>query len=218
MAGLWADFYDFVLPELPGLPAGAPADHYIRSAAIEFFERTNNWRVETAGQNIVAAQAAYLLTPPTANTQVTKVLEVRIEDRLLTPMGEQALVEKYGPSIDWQEVTSEKPEYWNISLPPDTIRLVGIPTANVTAGLTAQVAIVPTLAATGIDDALFRAFRTQIAALSKAMAMESARKPYSNVERAEKLRQWVNEEIGFAAYVFNKGGGRGRMRTRTHWI
>lgn len=214
---LWSAFYDLVLPSLPGLPTGTPADHFIKHAAIEFLDRSLVYRLAIAAQNIVASTSTYVLTPTPANTGVAKVLEVRVSDRLLENRGEAWLKDHYGPGQDWSEVTSAAPEYWFESL-PGSVRLVGIPNANITNGLTAYVAAKPTESATGVDDAIYAAHRREIADLAKAMAMEIEGAPYSNPKKAQSLRSDVDQRIGLVAYKRDRGGGDGAFRTRTHWI
>lgn len=212
---LWSDWYDGVLPELPGLPEGTPADFYIRRAAIEFCKRSQCWRQAIPAFNATAATGVYTLANPVTGAMVAKVLELRFLGRELLVKTPEWLDDKYGPGQDWRTVTADPPVYYTTEQ-PNKVTIVPFPISTTASALTGFAALMPTDDSTGLDEVIWREHFDDVAKLAKAVAMESAKKPYSNTSRAQQLRKEVDSAIGFVGYNRARGG-RGTYRTKTHW-
>lgn len=213
----WADWYDAVIPALPGLPTGAPADYFIKRAAIEFFDRSCAWRAAIPAFEATINVGTYTLAAPLATTQVVKVLELRFQGRELLHRSPAWLKEKYGQAQDWRNVSAPAPTYWT-SEGANKVTIVPKPTATVADALAGWAAIKPTEAATGIDEWLYRDYHDEIADLAVARAAELERRPYSNAREAQRRHSKVNTSIGLIAYELARGRGDGPYRTKTHWI
>lgn len=213
---LWADFYDGVMPELPGLPSGTPADFFIKRAAIEFCDRSLKWQVEIPAFATVADTGTYSLAAPVAGAMVAKIMEIRYLDKELDPATPAQLRARYGSGRDWRGVTGETPTYWT-SERPNQVTIVPAPDAVVADAISGWAAIKPADDATGLDEVIWREHFQTICNLAKAMAMEVPKKPYSNPQRAMQLRNSVDSDIGWAQYGAFRGKA-GRLGTRTHWI
>ncbi len=213
---LWTDWYDAVVPALPGLPLAA-ASFAIKRAAIEFCDRSLAWRVAIPAFQATAATGSYTLAAPVAGTIVAKVLELRYKGKLLTNKSPAWLAEHYGDGVDWRTVTADPPTYWTSEF-PNQVTIVPLPVTTVAAALAGWCAVKPTDAATGLDEAIWREYHDEIANLAKARLMESPRKPYSNAAEAERLLSEVDSAIGLIAYMRERGGGNAPFRTKTHWI
>jgi hypothetical protein len=213
----WSEWYDAVLPNLPGLPAGGPADFFIKRAAIEFFDRSCAYRVAIPAFAATAATPTYTLAAPIANHLVVKVLDLRFEGRRLTPARPEELAELYGTGIDWRDQTADPPIYWT-SESPNVVRLVPFPVTTTAGALDGWAAIKPNESATGVEENFYRDHYQAIADMAMAMAMGSPRKPYSNPQEAERLRLKVDASVGFAALRADRGNSRAPMRTKTSWI
>jgi hypothetical protein len=216
-AKLWSAWYDAVLPSLPGLPTGAPADFFIKRAAIEFCDRALVWRVPIPAFQATAATPTYTLAAPVADTMVSQLLSLRFLGKKLTNKSAAWLEDYYGPNQDWRDVTADPPQYW-VSEFPNQITLAPFPVSTTAAAIDGWCAVKPTDTATGLDEAIWREYHDEIASLAKARAMEIPRKPYSNQGKSDQLLAQVASSIGQIAYAIERGGGDGTLRTKTHWI
>lgn len=213
----WAAWYDSVLPALPGLPTGAPADFIIRRAAIEFFDRSLAWRVAVPAFDATATVGTYTLAAPVVKTMVAKLLELRFQGKELEEKSPAWLKEHYGTGQDWRSASGDPPTYFTSEY-PNQVTIVPKPITTTAGALAGWCAVKPLDDATGVDEAVWREYHDPIAALAKAMGLDVPKKPYSNPQEAMRLRAYVDGEIGMAAYHRERGGGSAPFRTRTHWI
>lgn len=215
MAKVWSTLYDAVIPHLPGLAPGGPADFIIKRAAIEFFDRTCAWRVAIPAFQATANTGTYTLAAPVATTTVVKVLELRYLGKELTHKSPEWLREHYGMD-DWRAKTGT-PQFWTEEA-PNEVTVVPKPTVTTADALAGWCAVKPLDDATGIQtDAMWREYHDEIAELAVARGMLSPRKPYTDkAEGREKLKE-IDGKIGLIAFHRSSGGGA-RQRTRTHWI
>lgn len=217
MAKAWSAWYDAVLPHLPGLPAGAPADFIIKRAAIEFFDRSLAWRVAIPDFNATADTPTYVLAAPVLSTLIVKVLDLRFQGKELTPMTPDELREMYGAGVDWRSRGGAAPSYWTSEY-PNQVRVVPYPTTTTVNALDGWAAVKPADDAATVPDEIWREYHDDVAMLARARAMEVPKKPYSNPQRAEALLAKVDTRIGLVALQREKGASRAPMRTKTHWI
>lgn len=168
---LWAEFYDFVLPHVPGAPTSL-VDLHLREASIEFFERTQAWRYDHAPITVVANTANYSFVPPDASTEVHVINYAEFDDKEIgTEVSEFST--RYS---DWRNLVSQ-PEFV-IANQTDAI-LVPIPSLGGTLDL--KVSLKPTPIATGIfEDKQFNDYRTTIIAGTLARLMMMPKKPYTD--------------------------------------
>lgn len=211
----WAEWYDAVLPHLPGLPTGAPADYFIKRAAIEFLDRTGVWQEDLAAFNAVAGTGTYTLTAPVAGTKIARLLELYFSGKDLTSKTPAWLKEHYGAQ-NWRSVSGGSPTYWTSEY-PGKVTVVAKPTANTANAFTGRVSLKPLETATGIEEAFWSEYHEEIAKLAKARAMELTRRPFSNPQEALRLNAEVDSAIGFITLDAARGRSRAPMRTRTHW-
>lgn len=150
--------------EVPGCPL-VLMDQKILDAAREFFRRTYIWRKELSAINIVAATTSYALTAP-SGAQIVDVTKVEIQDRQLTR------------GFDF-----------TMSLDADaTVVLEDSPTANITGGLVVEVALMPALGTTSMEDRFYNMWPEAFAHGAKYYLMTIPGKPWSNPEAAAYYR------------------------------
>jgi hypothetical protein len=176
MSTAWESYLADVLPDVPGVPEAA-AILAIRNTAIDFCIKTRIWRETLAAVNVVAAQANYVCAPATPNTSIVTVLYGWLSDQPLNgPMSDDDLDMR---GFQWRTQTSDTPD--SFTLPdPGTMRLIGIPTANIAAALVARVALKPTQTATDASDFLFNDWHEEIGHGAKARLMAIPNKEWSN--------------------------------------
>lgn len=175
---LWADFLDYLIPDVPGCPEIA-ATFALRQSAIAFCEQSLAWRFDHPDIAVVAGVAKYLFVPPTGAT-VHTIIRAELD-------GKQIICNTAGADVtisNWHHAQGA-PEY--ILSGPEWLQLVPIPTANATLSL--NVALKPTFDATGIDDDMFTQYRDAIVHGALAKLMLSPNKPYTNAQLAQYHQQ-----------------------------
>ncbi|MDQ3186902.1 MAG: hypothetical protein M3Q16_10710, partial [Pseudomonadota bacterium] len=60
---LWSDFYDLVMPDLPGCPS-VVVDNSLRQSAIAFCEQSLGWKYDHPSVPVVQGIAEYAFVPP----------------------------------------------------------------------------------------------------------------------------------------------------------
>jgi len=177
----WAQYYDWVLPELPGSPPTGLVDEICRAVSRDFCDETKVYQVELTPINIVAGTASYnLATADPTNLEVSEVLDVWHNSNRLTPKTRDELKRLYLPR--WQDKTGT-PEFYT-QYDQNNLVLVPYPDKALTAGLQVTAAIMPTLASVGLIDVIFDRWAEDLAKGIKAQMMLQPKKPWSNPELA----------------------------------
>ena len=171
---LWSDFYDLILPDLPGC-SPVMADVALRQSAIAFCEQSLAWKYEHPPISIVSGTAEYGFFPP-AGALVHAVIHAELDGRELNCSTSEADIRIAG----WHN-QSGAPQY--ILGGANFLALVPKPDARGT--LTLETALKPAPSAAGIDDSLFDEYREAIIHGALARLMLSPRKPYTNVQLAQ---------------------------------
>lgn len=173
----FVEFFDEVLPSAPGC-IEAVAEKAIRDAAIEFCRGSFAWQIDHPMIPLVAGQHTYTLTPP-ADTYVVEILKpIRCAGRDLQMQARE-------------DVSSTNLDTWTAAQPsfllqeePRSVRVLPIPTVNITDGLRFRVALTPTETASGIETRIYQQHREAIAYGALARLMFQPKKPYSDPDRA----------------------------------
>jgi hypothetical protein len=204
-------FYNFVMPELPGVPL-ALVDQHLLTVARDFCDRTSVWRDSFPDLYPMPGYSTLPLDLPEPRSRAAfvRLLDVRV--------GEQWLWSALEP----RGTVSGTPQ-WPPGQPPFTI-------ADTPMGLeitfdtepVARVQLVgsmqPAIGATSLPDVLLNkhseAIRTGV--LSRLMRMVG--KPWSNAEQAGLYGQTYDAECNLAAYQAARGNQRAQLRTRSTLI
>jgi hypothetical protein len=166
---LWSDFYDLVVPDLPGCPF-LMIDNALRQAAIAFCEQSLAWSYQHPDVSVVAATAVYAFVPP-SGAVVHAITYAEFADTAI-----ECKAGESGITIDdWRNQTGT-PTYVLGGATSATL----VPTPDVAGTLAMTVALKPSPTATGIDDAMFNEYRDAIIHGALARLMLSPKKPYSN--------------------------------------
>jgi hypothetical protein len=191
---LWSDFYDLVLPDLPGCPEVA-ADQALRQVAIAFCEQSLAWRWRHPDIPVVAGTSRYDYMP-LGNAAVHAVTWARFNEGDIEPVAEADI------SIhDWRNATGH-PRY----VLGDATGITLVPRPDLPGTLTLEVVLKPALDATGVEDDIFREYHQVIAHGAIGRLMLSPNKPYTNGQLA-----------GLHQFEFITGtGAAGTQRARNH--
>ncbi len=173
---LWNEFYDFVMPHVPGVDT-AMVDFHLRETAIEFYERSQAWRYVHAPITVTALTANYpYVTPDPAQTEVHVINYAEFNDDEIGSQTSQ-FSSRYK---DWRNLISQ-PEFV-IGSQTEAI-LVPIPSLDGTLDLI--VSLKPTVDSTGIDDDLqFNDYRATMVHGALYRLMRIPAKPYTSQELA----------------------------------
>lgn len=180
-------FYDFIMPELPGIQPNL-VDLYLRLSIIEFCDETQVWVVDSDAIDIVAGTATYQINPPASVTTGADVSMVKWAWFDGTPLTFTTFEELAQSNItNWADMTAEKPKGYTQPT-QDTLTLFPIPTVDYTAGLKLKMALRPSLTSVAIPDWIGNKWIQEFSYGAKAALMAMYGKPWSNPEGAAYYR------------------------------
>lgn len=206
-----ADFYDLLLPELPGCST-AMVDLHLREVAREFCRKTSAWRLPLTAINLVAGQTTYTLAPTIADTSVVKLVDLTVNSELLwadtdrDSLSDSDIAPKY--------VRNEPPFTLSGDLTQITLITDEVPMASLASGMLATAALQPDVDATTLPDFLRNVHSEAIrfGVLSRLMLM--GKKPWGDRPLATEYANKWHSELNFAAYQTTVGNTREHLRTR----
>lgn len=206
-----ADFYDLLLPELPGCSTGL-VDLHLREVARDFCSKTGQWRQALTAIDLVADQAAYTVATP-ASSELVRVTALTVSDELLWQLSDRN-ADRSDVGEHAKYVPNEPP--FSLSADLTQITLVEVPTAAVVGGLEITAALKPTAFAATLPDFLKAQYSEAIrfGVLSRLMAM--GKKPWTDRELAMAYDSRWSSQLNFAAYQATVGNTREPLRV-TKW-
>lgn len=169
----WSDFYDLVMPGLPGCPF-VMVDNALRQSAIVFCEQSLAWRFIHPDVAVVAGTAQYAFVPPTGAIVYCIIHAALDGEEIESHAGESSITTR-----NWR-ARSGTPLY----VFGDATAATLVPNPDAAGTLTMTVALKPSASSTGIDDTLFNEFREPIMHGALAQLMLSPKKPYTDVQLA----------------------------------
>lgn len=201
------DFYDILMPELPGCTT-AMVDLHLREVAREFCRSTSVWRQTLTAINLVANQATYTVAVP-INSELVQVLSVTANGITLwinTDFPEPLKTPKY--------TRADPPFTMSGDLLTLTFNIDEIPSSTVTAGLVLTGALTPSATTTVIPDFIKAQYSDAIrfGVLSRLLAM--GKKPWTDRDLAVNYAQKWNSAMNFAAMQANTGSTRAPLRVK----
>ena len=178
MAKVWADFHDWILPEVQGCPV-AVVNHTLRDVLIDFYDQTGLLVYAQSPISVVADTATYSLTPP-ANYEVSRIEELMLGDLRLFPVSQVQLAQMY---FNWQTI-SGPPQYYFCET-TDSFRLVPVPAEAPDDTIQPRVVLTPSRACSGIsEDWIYDGWVNVLAAGTLARLMRMPGKPWTDLQRA----------------------------------
>ena len=198
----WSDFYDLIMPDLPGCPSAA-VDSALRQSAISFCEQSLVWREMHPDIPVVSGTAEYAFTPP-PHAIIHAVIHATLGGQEMTLYaGEASSCIKEGHGRG-------RPEYICVG---DT-SLTLVPEPDTAGTLLLIVALKPSPVSTGIEDAQFNEYREAIVHGALMRLMLSPRKPYSSVQLAQYHQQQFTMKTAAAGQRVARGRTRAGLQTR----
>jgi hypothetical protein len=200
---LWRDFYDLMMPDLPGCPSAA-ADSALRQSAIAFCEQSLAWQGTHPDISVAAGTAEYAFTPP-ADAVVHSIIHAALD-------GEEIALYPGEPGMGSINLHRGKGTPAYILAGAASLTLVPAPGAPGTLSMT--VAFKPSPASTGIADGQFNEYREAIIHGALVRLMLSPKKPYSSVQLAQYHQQQFAAKTAAAGQRVARGYTRAPMQTR----
>lgn len=188
----WTQFHPYVMPSVQGCPL-AIVNNAIRSAAIEFCEKSNLWLADSVETDILAGEARYGYSTPTG-ARVSQLVVVEVDDMPL-PMTTRHDLDSF--NAGWRTLTSATPITCYMDS-DSTIRLVGTPTEDKAGALRIVVSLKPSRSSSDCPEFLFEDWAETIAAgaLSRLHAMIG--KVWANTDLANLHARKFREGLSIA--------------------
>lgn len=205
----WSVLYHYVAPWLPGCP-NVVMDDALRTAAIEYCEKTRAHKVYlTAIDSVVGVDAYVYTSPDPVNLNVYRADSVFFNGRQLDPCG---LDERDILYPNWM-TTPAVPEKYS-QLNERAISIVPSPNVAITGAIVVRAAMTPTTTAVGLDDTLAEFHGRFIAqgALFTAMSMEG--KEWNNDAKAGAYKAMFDDSISTQKIRAVMGFTRAAKRVR----
>lgn len=198
----WSQFYDDVLPEVPGCPQPL-AEKEIKNACLDFMYRTEIQRKTVANLDHPGGASPLDLTHVdivAATDQVVAVLGVWVDDERLTVKSVEEIEVDFP---DWMTVTGT-PKY---AVQEGTaLWLVPSPSAVQTNTIKLRVSYAPNQTAAAIPDMVYHAYREEIALGAKARLLIKPKKPWTDMSLGAEYLRAYTRAVESASIKAERGG------------
>lgn len=206
---LLSDWYDEVLPEIPGAPPLTLVSNAIRGAAREFCQRTMIWRARTVTLTISSSSATYAFALGTS-TALAEVAEVWLDNKTLLKPIIPGDVDKQFPN--WRTEVSTPERFW---LDGDR-SIVFVPIPDAAGEIDMELALKPSTTGTDVPSVLKSRYFEEIGYGAKYRLMRMKKKPWSDADNASLYFNLFENAIGDGKMFATKGGTRGPVRTTVY--
>lgn len=203
----WDAFLEDVFPSVQGCPKSMVL-HAIKTACIDFCEKTFLWKQDSIKNDIIANEASYSFAPPTGAKVITPY---RIE--IISPDNDNAVeleahsletLESFDPN--WRTRIQRIPQAFVLTA-DDTVRLIGIPSEDIPESLLAYVVLKPTRDATECPSFIFEDWAETIAAGALA-------KLHANADKV-----WAQTAlVSHYTKVYRDGITRAKSKASKSWL
>jgi hypothetical protein len=208
---LWADFFDFVLPMLPGVPQDLATLH-IRSAAIDFLAETGVYQETLPPIDVVYGEPEFTLEAPDGFAMV-RVMQMYCSGKEMNPDYEDRLASL---GWDWRDQEGTPAAY--IQYSSERVRLVPIPDRNIDNGISVKVALKPSRLGTGIPDYVFEDYVEIIAAGAISSLAAIPAKPWTSADVETKYGAKFSKGKRDTKIEVNKSFTRASLRVKLRRI
>lgn len=196
---VWSDLFDYLLPEVNGLPPDL-AEFHFRRVAIEFCSETLVHQTTLPSIDVIAGNNTYDMVSNLPDTETIQVRKVWFKNSPLEAVTLDAVQSLHS---NWGTHTAEAPRVFT-QVRPDRIHLWPIPDVNAENALLAQVTVTPTPDAAGLEDWIADHYADDIACGVKARLMAMANRPWTDSERSAYYRTLFERAKGAAKVDVNR--------------
>jgi len=191
------------------------AENAIKSACIEFCEKTLIWQINIDPMDVINGQNNYPIATPDGTKFVVPV-QSYFNTNLLIPKGPDELAEIYRMG-DYQQIQGG-PQYVTRMIKPEVI-LVPTPFVSEPAVLYVKAAIAPTRDSTEIDSEIYEQYAEAIAWGARARLYAQPRQDYTDKTASIEALKMFRFEINRLRMQVTKGLTRGSPRVEfQRWV
>lgn len=210
----YATYVPDAMPYAYGCPAPVMIDA-LRNSAISFFFRSQAYRVWVTAFDLTINITTYSPTPPT-QTEVTAINALYCSG---VPVDEKTHEEFFALDTQWPSKTGTTAQYFTSLNDPTAFNIIPIPQATVTGAFTAQIAVIPTLTSTGVEQVFFEQWKTGIIDGALARVLRMPGREWTNLAESEKRHQWYESARDVATAQTNKGNQRRDLHVQMRrWV
>lgn len=175
----WSAFYDYVLPELPGINHDL-VDIYLRRAAIEFCEETSVYVADHDPISLIKGISEYDLEPPELETDIVAIKKAWVGVAAIDYVSQDTLNQR---TVYWPGEEAPRPVAFTQQTQTSII-VYPKPTESLRNGLKMKVVLRPKLTATQLTDWVATKYIQEITDGAKAMLMAMPNKPWTQPDGA----------------------------------
>lgn len=203
----WADFYDYIIPVLPGVTTDV-VDLHLRNAAIEFCNETGVADYEAEPITLQEGVSQYSVLLPGADYNVARIKSASLDNRVIEPTTPDQLDNNH---YGWKDIIGTPLTYFMVD--PYTVRVFPIPDKSGEL-LNLTYTLRPNRDATGIDDYIFERYVEGIChgAIMRLSMMPA--KPWTNLEQAQGAGIMFRAAKRDATIEVNKSFTRAKLQVR----
>jgi hypothetical protein len=202
----WENFYPYLLPLVPGCPYPT-ADLQLRLASQEWCDKTLCWRIWLGDVTTTTDENTYAFGFA-SGSELVQLLRSTLDGQ------EQDVLTADSIPANWQSDTSWCDRKGIFTTDGENFVLVPMPAADLV--VSNEVALRPSNAATGVEDAIFSAYANEIA--TGAAARMHAMPGWSFSYPQSTARSEFNEAIASAASDVWHGYSRAPQRVRARFL
>ena len=207
-----ADYYDLLMPELPGCPTAMVNLHLIQTAR-QFCQDTSAWVIPCDDITVLATTSKYELFPAVASAELVRITRLTFGNTLLWTRDDLD---------DCNYIYQTYPHYRRHEPPftlTDDLLYVTFTAQEMTgAAGTAKIvaAVKPKMTANDLPDLLMSQYSEAIRCGTLARLMIMSKKKWTDRELAMQYRRDWNAACNFAAYQAQGGNTQTPLRVRTY--
>lgn len=209
----WSAWLPDILPHLPACHS-VLAEHEIKRAAQEFFERSRAWSVTLERVGVGAGQPEIELAADDSGQDIVRVEKAWYDDKVIEPITVEQLDDAFND--DWTLHTGRPTKY--VIQSPSVIRLYPSPDIAAASGACFRVSVRPSERSSGVPVDLGSKYRNAIVAGAKARLMMYPEKAWTRLDMAAVEMSVFNAAIDKANIDAARAHGAGRIPSRPRFV
>jgi hypothetical protein len=205
----WSNWFNDLLPQLPGCP-DPQIEHELLRACQDFFTRSRAWQVIQAPVAIAADQTSLAIAPADAEQELVRIEGAWLDGMRLNIFGVGDMDSAFPD--DWQTHTGAISTL--VQITPGTVLLYPIPVSASATGLKLRMSVKPSDTATGIPDDQYVKYRDPLASGARSRLMLQAEKKWSNPGLGALNASVFDAAINSASIAAARSFSTGRISAR----
>lgn len=211
----YSTYFPQVIPFVPGCPIPTILDAFQRTA-YAFFLKSYSYRLWLPTFDLTVATTTYTLGGLPTGTEVAQIMELKCNGIDVKPLSHEQFF-AYDP--EWPSLTGTNAQYYTSLNDVSTFNIIPSPTATDTGAFFAQVALTPTLVATGVEQSHLEQWKDGLIDGVLSRLMEMPGKTWTNVKEAVTRHERYHGQAIAARIQANKGNIRRDLHVQMRrWV